>query len=142
MSAYADPMLAAVHIELQPDGDGMTNAAVLLVRADQLQPDESGEHPGERFAMVSITRAELLGILQSIEDDWQDHCRFADPLANDAPLLTTQARSRVDVLLSLLDQAAEVLDTIEPEDSAEADKLGALLGHMREAAAAWRGEHG
>lgn len=143
MSACADPNLAAWHVELQPDGDdGMTNAATLLVRADQLHAEESGEHPGERFAMVSITRAELMGILQVLEDDWQDHCRFADPMANAAPLLTTQARGRLEVLLDLLDRAAEVLETIEPESTAETDELGALLEHIRGATAECRAEHG
>lgn len=142
MMDFADPNIAGAHIELQRDGDDMTNAALLLVRAEQLCADESGEHPGERFAMPSITRAELVGLLDLLEDDWADHCRYADPMADATPLMTRQVRQRGDVLASLLDQAVEVLDTIEPEDSAEADQLSALTGHMREAAAAWRGEHG
>lgn len=139
---WLDPNLAAVHVELLVDADGSsTNAADLLVRADQLHADESGEHPGERFAAVSLQRAEVLALLQLLEDDWQDHCRYAAPLEDTAPLMTTQTRARVGVLLKLLDEAAQVLDTIEPEDSDEADHLSTLVAGIRDAAASFAPAH-
>lgn len=137
-TTYSDPNLAAVEICLAADTDidyagEFTNAATLLVRADQLVPDESGQHPGELFAQVTLQRGEVLDLLQALEDDWQDHCRFADPLADARPMLTRQVSGQIDVVLDLLARAADVIETIEPEDDAEAHELEKLTGHMRAA---------
>jgi len=131
LATWTDPNLADVQIELaDAPGGEITNAAVLLVRPDQLVSDESGEHPGERFASVTIKRAELLDILQLLEEDWQDHCQHADLMADDTPLMTAAVRGRVDVLLGLLTQASEVIATIEAEDEHEERELQALLDHI------------
>lgn len=133
---WSDGNLANWHIGLSEDPAGkMTNEVTLMVRADKLHADESGEHPFERFAMVSIQRAELLHMLQALEDDWQDHCRHADPMADTTPVATKQVLGRINVLVSLLRETVEVLQTIEPEDDNEAAQLGRLVDHIQEAVA-------
>jgi len=76
-AVWSDPNLASWEIGLGQDPEGtLTNAVTLLVRADDLIADDSGEHPGERFAGVNIQRAELRAMLHVLEDDWLDHCRY------------------------------------------------------------------
>lgn len=71
--SFADSALAQVVSALWVGEDGrMTNCAQLLVRQTDVRSDESGNHPGEVFAMVSITQEELRAMLQFLEDDWQE----------------------------------------------------------------------
>jgi len=48
--------------------EGITNA-VQIFSHPVLQIDESGEHGGEMFAVVTLTRAEIKEILECLEED-------------------------------------------------------------------------
>lgn len=67
---FVDPAVAACAITLWDRKDGaMTNAVQLLVRPLDVRGDESGEHPGESFVMVTLTREELRAMLKALEED-------------------------------------------------------------------------
>lgn len=73
-----DRSIANAEISLQdtPDG-GMTNAITFLVRPERYVSDESGQHPGETFVEVTLTREEVRECLADLDRDWADHERFA-----------------------------------------------------------------
>lgn len=73
-----DQSIANAEIALHdaPDG-GVTNAITLLVRPETFVHDESGQHPGESFVPVTLTREEVREILADLDKDWADHERFA-----------------------------------------------------------------
>ena len=54
------------------NGSGMTSAAQLLVRPVDVRSDESGEHPGEKFVMLTLTREELREMVYVLDTDWDD----------------------------------------------------------------------
>lgn len=56
---------------------GVTNAVQLLVRPLDVRGDDSGEHPGEKFVMVTITREEIAEMQKALDDDWADHVKFS-----------------------------------------------------------------
>lgn len=76
--SFVDPAIASFSICLwDRHGGGATSAAQLLVRPIDVRGDESGEHPGERFVMVTLTREELRVMLAELDADWATivtHC--------------------------------------------------------------------
>jgi PP-loop superfamily ATP-utilizing enzyme len=70
--------IANIEIGLHPTLDGqITNAATFLVRPGRMVNDESGEHPGEQFIEITLTRQEVREVLQSLDEDWAYHQKFA-----------------------------------------------------------------
>lgn len=51
--------------------DGITNGVCLLVRPHAGVRDESGEHPGETFVEVTLTRQEVRAIADWLDEDWR-----------------------------------------------------------------------
>jgi len=91
-----DPGIATVSVCLWDRFDGgITNAVQLLVRPINLRADESGEHPGESFVMVTITREEMRAMLTELDADWTDTVRVCgDP--NAQPSLADKSSPRSD----------------------------------------------
>lgn len=69
---FFDRAVAQVGCHVVNTYRGTTNAISLLVRPIDIRSDESGEHPGETFVMVSLTREELHEIVKLADDDWAD----------------------------------------------------------------------
>lgn len=57
---------------VRSDGS-MTNAAICLVRPERIVSDASGEHPGESFVEITMTRDEARKVLDDLDRDWADH---------------------------------------------------------------------
>lgn len=73
-----DASIANIEIGIHSTRNGqITNAATFLVRPGRLVNDESGEHPGEQFIEITLTRQEVRDVLQSLDEDWADHKKFA-----------------------------------------------------------------
>jgi hypothetical protein len=74
---FQDPNFGTYGLELcdAPDGS-LTNRASILVRLNDLRGDESGELPGETFAMASLTRAEVRQMLDDLDADLLDQLRY------------------------------------------------------------------
>jgi hypothetical protein len=68
---YFDGAIAAMHcgLEYLPDGQ-MTNALYVLIRPKPLVPDESGEHPGEQFMEITLTRQDAQRMMDWLNRDW------------------------------------------------------------------------
>lgn len=79
--SFVDKAIATAGICLWDRHDGgITNAVQLLVRPLDVRGDESGEHPGESFVMVTITREEMRGLLAALDQDWADVIKYTgDP---------------------------------------------------------------
>ena len=76
-----DRSIADGYISLEETADGgMTNAMTFQVRPGRLVPDESGEHGGESFLEVRLTREEMRECLADLDKDWADHEKFAKGL--------------------------------------------------------------
>lgn len=73
-----DQAIANAEISLHdtPEG-GMTNAITFLVRPERYVSDASGDHPGETFVEVTLTREEVREVLADLDKDWADHEKFA-----------------------------------------------------------------
>ena len=69
--SFVDKAIATMAITLwDRHYGGTTNAVQLLVRPTDMRSDESGEHPGETFVMVTLTREELRALLTELDEDW------------------------------------------------------------------------
>lgn len=85
--SFQDEALAQAACVLWKTEDGkITNAVQLLVRPTDVRGDESGEHPGESFVMVTITREELRAMLNWLDEDLsRDFTLLGDPNVMVAP---------------------------------------------------------
>lgn len=73
-NTFVDKAIATCGICLwEKFGGGTTNAVQLLVRPTDIRIDESGECPGEKFVMLTITREELRKMLRELDEDWGAH---------------------------------------------------------------------
>lgn len=71
--SFVDKAVASVGICLWNDRAGkITNAVQLLVRPIDIRSDESGDHPGESFVHLTITREEVKAMLQALDEDWRE----------------------------------------------------------------------
>lgn len=79
--SFIDQSLAQAACCLWHRADGgMTNAIQLLIRPMDVRGDESGNHPGEEFVMVTITREELRAMVTWLDEDWaRDIALLGDP---------------------------------------------------------------
>lgn len=84
--SFDDKALAAIGLSLcsLPGGE-VSNRAELLVRPTDMRSDESGEHPGERFVLVTITREEVRALLTMMDEDVAEVRATANDQHNRAP---------------------------------------------------------
>jgi hypothetical protein len=84
-NSFVDPNIGTFGIALwNRHCGGMTSAVQILVRPNDIRCDESGQLPGERFVMLTLTLEELKELVKCVQRDWDDtvaHC--GDP--NEVP---------------------------------------------------------
>ncbi|MCW5648387.1 MAG: hypothetical protein KIS62_01440 [Ramlibacter sp.] len=77
VSTFQDPNFADYSLALDVERDGaMTSSAFMLVRLNDIRPDESGNLPGEKFASASLTRLEVRQMLRHLDADMLDTLRY------------------------------------------------------------------
>ncbi len=79
--SFDDPNIGGIGICLRCRRDKLiTNAVDILVRPRDVRGDELGEHPGETFVMLTLTREEVRAMLHLLEEDWAMQIQYdGDP---------------------------------------------------------------